>query len=115
MTIKNSLTQQTKAVSMAIFKLKKDCFINPRHPRWKEYVGLKRKASVLLTQKAIAKAFDYDPDQIAEITKEQVKAMIDEGLLRNHAKRPSRVAYGALRRLRALARACRAVGMAVVS
>lgn len=153
MTIKENLTQQTKAAAAAIRAIKERASrmeerevlvyvdedgaeyrewakgrklkavkrmiqaasINPDHPKWGEYLALKRQASILLTEKAIARAFDYDPDQLAELTKDQVKSMVQAGLLKNHARRPSRIAYAALRRVRSLAKAFRAAGMAVAS
>ena len=79
--------------------------INPKHPRWTEYQRLKKEVSVLLTQKAIIKALGTDaPRKLEAITKEDVRNMIDAGFLRNHAKRPGRIAYGAARVLRRLAR-----------
>lgn len=74
--------------------------INPAHDSWERYSELKRQVTLLLIQKAILKAVGDDPEKARNLTKSDVKDMIDAGLLRNHAKRPSRVAYGALRSLR---------------
>jgi len=79
--------------------------INPKHQRWTEYLGLKREVTILLTQKAIIKALGTDsPRKLEAVTKEDIRNMIDAGFLRNHAKRPGRIAYGAARVLRRLAR-----------
>lgn len=84
--------------------------INPKHQRWVEYQRLKREVSILLTQKAILKALQYedvmDPSvlvKIENLTKGDVREIIKAGFLRNHAKRPSRIAYKAARDLRRMA------------
>ncbi len=80
--------------------------INPKHLRWNEYLRLKREVTILLTQKAIIKALGTDdPMKIEVITKKDIRNMIDAGFLRNHAKRPGRIVYGAARQLRRMARA----------
>lgn len=79
--------------------------INPKHEKWVEYQRLKKHVSVLLTQKAIIKALGTDaPRKLEAITKDDVRNMIDAGFLRNHAKRPGKIAYGAARLIRRLAR-----------
>jgi hypothetical protein len=76
--------------------------INPTSPDWPRYVLAKREVSVLLTARLILKFFGDDPEKIKALTKADLKEAISKKELRCHAKRPSSVAFGALRALKKL-------------
>jgi hypothetical protein len=76
--------------------------INPASADWPRYVLAKREVSVLLTARLILKFFGDDPEKIKALTKAAIKEAISKKELRCHAKRPSNVAFGALRALKKL-------------
>ena len=76
--------------------------IHPSHPDWERYARAKREVSVLLTAHSILKYFGDDPRVIKNLNKPDIKELIAQKKLRDHAKRPSNVAFGALRLLKKL-------------
>lgn len=77
--------------------------INPGHPDWKQYQEKKREVSILLTAKKILRSLPGDV-KVDKLQKSDIKALIAQGLLRNHSKRPGRIAYGSLRRLKKMSK-----------
>jgi len=74
--------------------------ISPSHEDWPSYVMAKRNVSLLLTALSIVKEVGEDPEKIKNLTKDDIRSLLEQKKLRGHAKRPSSIAFGALRWLK---------------
>lgn len=75
-------------------------YMSPQHPRWQEYRGAKRRATLLLAARLILKAND---ETVPE--KSEIGALLSMGIFRSHSRTSSAqksLAYAAYRWLRKL-------------